>query len=483
MKIKDIAIKNFRGIGSAGVRFACADLNLLIGDNGTSKTTILEAINFCLSSGYSASRLSLGDFNNGEDNPIEITIYFENDFNVEVPDLYGNSQKIACNGVRLSAKKRDRSAPGKAFNDLVVTEHYFLPIEVRGQDGWVIPRKNGSSLKINERTLSVGNAAAETPRVFYFGKNREKQLQKGFNSSFTNIIDDLNWRFEKVQRTKEASEKFKVKRNEIESHIFSNTDGDTLKKTLEATNKILDELQIENIDLSLMKTLTPYDGGELVKRLDEFELPVSKTGSGIEMITSLVFLETLAKISRENIVIVIDEPELHLHPALQDKLSKHFCSIASNFQIFVSTHSPFLFKSCFDTGNVSVLISELSNGNISISDAKQKGFGLLKWSPSWGEICFFAYGLPTAEFHDDLYSALQDREGKEKISEIEDWFVGTKGLVKEITWSEKGSQRQETLMTYLRNRIHHGDNQNRPMYTQDQLDDSIKRMVDLLKNP
>lgn len=36
------------------------------------------------------------------------------------------------------------------------------------------------------------------------------------------------------------------------------------------------------------------------------------------MIVALVFLETLASLSKENIVILIDEPELHLHPILQN---------------------------------------------------------------------------------------------------------------------------------------------------------------------
>lgn len=41
------------------------------------------------------------------------------------------------------------------------------------------------------------------------------------------------------------------------------------------------------------------------------------------MIVSLLFLETMAEISKENILILIDEPELHLHPNLQEKLIKH----------------------------------------------------------------------------------------------------------------------------------------------------------------
>ncbi|MDP2649841.1 MAG: AAA family ATPase [bacterium] len=486
MKIKSVFVKNFRGIGNYMLTCKFKDFNLLIGDNGTSKTAILEAINLCLSSSYASSRLSLEDFYCGGNNDIEISTIFENSFDVDIPDLYGNTQKIKCNGISLTAKKRDRSAPGKAFNDLVVAEHYFLPEEPRGDQGWTIKRKNESILKITERQLSLTYASAEYPRSFYFGKNRDRQLQKGYNSSFTNIIDDLNWRFEKSERTKIETDKFKHKREEIEKHIFENTDGDTLGKTIEQTNKILKDFDIPAIDLSVVKTLTPYDNSEMVKRFDGFELPVNLIGSGIEMITALIFLETLAKISKNEICIIIDEPELHLHPTLQDKFAKHLEDISQESQVFISTHSPFFFKNCFDHPNNKTLIFEIDGDKLSITDAKDKGFGLLKWSPSWGEICYFAYNLPTTEFHDDLYSSIEDylkTSPSQKISQddTENWFI-LKSQTKEIKWiNSSGITIEETLMTYIRNRIHHGDNQNRPMYSSGQLKDSIERMINLIK--
>jgi predicted ATP-dependent endonuclease of OLD family len=480
MKIKSISIKNFRGIGDYTLSCDFNDFNLLIGDNGTSKTAILEAINLCLSPTYAASKLSLEDFYCGTSNDIEIIILFVESFDVEIPDLFGNTQKIKCKGISLRVKKRDRSAPGKAFNNLVVPEHFFLPEEPKGSNGWSISRKTGSTLSITERQLALSYASADYPSGFYFGKNRDRQMQKGFNSSLTNIIDDLNWRFEKSERAKVDTDKFKHKRGEIEKHIFDNTDGDTLAKTIDQTNKTLEKIGMPKIDLSLVKTLTPYDNSEIVKRFDGFELPVSLTGSGVEMITSLIFLETLAEISKEEVCIIIDEPELHLHPTLQDQFVKHLEDISKKSQVFISTHSPFFFKNCFDHINNNVLISEIKNDKVVITDAKNKGFGLLKWSPSWGEICYFAYDLPTPEFHDDLYATLQDKNSTETVTATETWLTSN-GQLKEISWlNSAGETITETLMTYIRNRIHHGDNQNRPMYAPEQLKDSIERMIGLI---
>jgi len=128
-----------------------------------------------------------------------------------------------------------------------------------------------------------------------------------------------------------------------------------------------------------------------------------------------------------------------------------------------------------------LLLTKKEGDKISIQDARASEFGLLKWSPSWGEICYFSYNLPTIEFHDDLYASLQDKNGTETITATESWLV-TNGQAKEIKWKDKqGVQQEETLMTYIRNRIHHGDNQDRPMYSPEQLRDSIERMIILLK--
>ena len=126
------------------------------------------------------------------------------------------------------------------------------------------------------------------------------------------------------------------------------------------------------------------------------------------------------------------------------------------------------------------MLSEIDGNKVIVNDAKDKGFGLLKWSPSWGEICYFAYNLPTIEFHDDLYASLQDKNNTETVALIEAWLISN-GQTKEIKWPDSATgPKEETLMTYIRNRIHHGDNQDRPMFSPEQLEDSIQRMIVLL---
>ena len=84
MKLKSVTIKNFRGIGKLEAPIDFSDFSIFIGDNGTGKTAILEAVNFCLSPGFVESRLDVNEFYGGE-NEIEITVEFA-EFTAKLPD-------------------------------------------------------------------------------------------------------------------------------------------------------------------------------------------------------------------------------------------------------------------------------------------------------------------------------------------------------------------------------------------------------------
>jgi predicted ATP-dependent endonuclease of OLD family len=205
MKIKSVFIKNFRAIQEQ--QFTIKDLSILIGNNGTGKTSVLEAIHFVLSPYFISGRIKHTDFFNGSDEPIIIEIELTDAFEAELPDGF-TTQKVSCNKVHLEIKKRDRATSNKAFSDGFVTNHYIVPVQAKSDEkGWSVKRKNGSDYEFTERTLSLGNAQIENfPRSFYFNKNREQQIKKGYNSSITSVLDDFNWRYLKGVRKDEIPE-------------------------------------------------------------------------------------------------------------------------------------------------------------------------------------------------------------------------------------------------------------------------------------
>lgn len=377
-----------------------------------------------------------------------------------VPDGFA-SQAVECDSIVLRAKKRERASPGRAFSDLVTTSHHFIPVEPRGEKGWSKLRKNGKAFTFDERQLTPSIVDIDLPRVFYFSRTRTRQLVKGFNSSLSSIVDDLNWRFDRGQRNREDADHFKHHRRSLHEKVFAETDGDTLKKTVEVANSILAKLGVPAVELSLLKTLSPYDSSEVVFPYDGFELPVEQGGSGVEMLVSLALLEAMARLSKDKLVILIDEPELHLHPKFQASLVQHLTEVSQNIQVVASTHSPLLFKNAFNNPSAKLQVTQKQDGGVQVRDAHDLGFGHLAWSPSWGEICYLAYDLPTVEFHADLYCTLEDRfraSPAASTSQLQfDAWLLKQGDLPVIKWTDANGTRSESLLMYVRNSIHHPD--------------------------
>ena len=315
MKISNVSIKNFRAIKKQpNIDFK--KLTMLIGDNGCSKTTILEAIHYCLSPSFLEDRIKPTDFYIGTDEPIEIVVEFDDNFGAILYDGYDPKEEI-CRKVFLQIKKRDK-ASAKAFSDGFVVTHYVVPERDKNDEkGWVLERMGGKSdFKFSERALSF-SSGVETkglPRSFYYNKERDKQVYRGFKTSINRIFEDFNWRFARGLRKEnadleEGQEKFVHRKVAIEKEIKGKVD-DKMESTIREMNKKLTSLGLHEVDVSIFDGATPFDSAFLHQKVEELELPISNLGSGVEMIVSLMLLETLSALTKVDFLVIIDEPEI-----------------------------------------------------------------------------------------------------------------------------------------------------------------------------
>ncbi|MBP6872077.1 MAG: AAA family ATPase [Bacteroidales bacterium] len=487
--IKSISIKNFRGIEVINA-LPIDRFNIFIGDNGTSKTSLLEAIHFSFSPNFLSGKIKHTDFPNGNDNPIKVLIEFEKSIDVKLPDGY-TEQNVTCNKLFLAIKKRDKKTAGKIFSDLVTLEHILLPDFAKGEKGWALKRKNGTEFNFTERSLSLSQVSTEElPRSFFYGKDRDRQLQKGYNSSFSTIIDDLNWRFSRSVR-KETEETGKSP--EIFSKISSLTDEIASKidfdkyEVFKEFHKRTKEFELDDTVLTILDSTAPYESSFLSATKGLLDLPIKYLGSGIEMIISLLFLETLASMSKEKLLLLIDEPELHLHPKLQERLADYLWNISSGkdgHQIFVTTHSPIFFKNCIGRDGVKTFVTRKEDKSEKIFvDEISFGNGLFPWSPSWGEINYIAYNYGTIEFHDELYGFIQERTLCFREHEIDDCLEKNFGVQKNRQWTPEKegvaqALRNITLPVFIRNKIHHPEN--KAMKTVNFNGNELKESIELL---
>jgi hypothetical protein len=90
------------------------------------------------------------------------------------------------------------------------------------------------------------------------------------------------------------------------------------------------------------------------------------------------------------------------------KLFDALLEISKHRQVFVTTHSPYFLNSRY-LDKVGIFIFKKENHKNVISKANMDYF--FPWSPTWGEINYKAYNLPTLDLHNELYGYLQEKSG------------------------------------------------------------------------
>lgn len=105
-------------------------------------------------------------------------------------------------------------------------------------------------------------------------------------------------------------------------------------------------------------------------------------------------------------VILIDEPEISMHPRWQSNiftfysnLFKSTPSAEQKSQIFFATHSEYVLKDAMSKGAKVIVLTE--KGCEYIDELSELPFG-----PTYSEIKYYAFKIPSIEFHDELYGIL-----------------------------------------------------------------------------
>ena len=220
---------------------------------------------------------------------------------------------------------------------------------------------------------------------------------------------------------------------------------------------------------------------------------VSDKGTGMQRALALSLIQVYADANNEDsekpMFFFIDEPETFLHPMAQNRLLAAFEKLSNKHQLFITTHSPYLLKSFKkDLHKLMIYGKDESGNNILTNDSQTLNlFG--KSSPTWGEVNYFAFGVLSVEFHNELYGFLQARaidedQGNYREEKFDQWLVN-KGFTADKSYTRlkmDGTTKthNSTLPTYIRNLIHHPENSHNPSYTDEELKSSSEKMINIL---
>lgn len=478
MFIKSICLSNFKGfIGeNHQINFKIPDgttagsgLNIFVGENNSGKSSIFEAVDF-LRNGIKGEidRIISKSEDNTEDVQACIELTFFGDIQNSINHfVQSNKQAVFTSSITRNNELRARRSTldckqldlwNENSQEYSNPNGIDAPFKKLFETNFIWADTNPNDEATFGATTLCGMLLKEIAQA-HITTSEYREFQDSFNSVFNNPDSELRQKIAVVEQ--------KVQ------HIFTEQFGQA------DIHFRFDELKID----SFFKSASIFID-------DGVDIPMSEKGNGMQRSVALALLQVYAEELAHDeergqtkpFYLFIDEPELCLHPKGQTKLLEALLEISKTKQVFLTTHSPY-FLVTPHLSNVGLFIFRKEGiGNIVEDASLEKMF---PWSPTWGEINFKAYKLPTVELHNELYGRLQDKNGKFSERDFEQWING-QGIQFSKHWTRvnsDGTVRQPypvSLQTFIRNHIHHPENRQNTLYTEDELKQSIEEMIRLL---
>ncbi len=305
--INKICVSALKSIND--IKIDCSDLNLFVGTNSSGKSTFLQALLLFAQKRLNGKYISVGEFRevrnyNMPNNKIRIELYENNKIKpdwIEFIENKENDSYIVKNGIKDYEIFKIEKIMGREKGDQACYNfdddnfHYLSCHRIGVSD---IYAKN----MINETDFGIDGEYS----LAYLLKNEAKTVSEDLvmdNSNFTNsLLGQVNYWLSYI--------------------IDTNLSITDLKKT--------NYLQVK------------YNNNYRNKSSDALYCRPVNIGSGVSYLVSII-ISCLG--SSEGDVLIIENPEIHLHPKAQSKLCEFLYFISkANRQVFIETHSDHIFN-------------------------------------------------------------------------------------------------------------------------------------------
>jgi predicted ATPase len=318
VRIESVAVRNYRGIRRAKIDgVSISPVVTVSGPNGSGKSLLFEAIAAVWSQQWRDPTAAIGPW--GEEALIELEL------SLTVPEFEAAVAFGEKNGMPVDTEARPRlgmritAAHGVQTyeeahswrrvlrNDAFRREHRFAEIDFLPPDRTI---QRGEQANVNPALLGLQQSEQFRQQVLQGYLQSRQVVQLTGIQPFLASLDYLE---------------LIADRQEIEAP----GDFEMITGAFEAaTGKTIARPQLDEALGAVLQVQTPAGAQHGVDELS----------SGEQEVLGLMYF--VRRLSAQGGVLLIDEPELHLHPALQRSLFSVIEAVAERAQVWIATHSP-----------------------------------------------------------------------------------------------------------------------------------------------
>lgn len=469
MNLKKITINNYRSIEKLEIDFNGQNKSFFgfLGINEAGKSNLLKAISI-------KDNLSEFNYENSRRKEVEegviVEYEFENPFSKkDIKEILLNGQELNINkfvseidikSIKIISSINQNEAP-KNEVDLVLGKKSLKDWVEDSED--IVTKRNPKSdkpgLDLNQFLVSkLKSKILENAPKIIFWKNEDKYLMNGeINlSQFKSNPSDVSIPLKNC---------FILSGHPNIGEIIDKSNSDAAFKGdlyEEISKKITDFVNKKWADHKV-ELKFEESGGNLnffVKDIDGKRQGIDSRSEGFRQFISFL-LSSSAEVENEELrdsIIIIDEPESHLHPTSQEDLLKELIKISKKNIVLFATHSSYL----IDKENFTNYYSVFKNDNLTNFEKFSNNL------TTFSEINYIVFDIPTTDYHNELY-------GWCKINK-ETKLNGLQKKIKYIKQKRDGNTEdmKVSLPEFIRHKIHHPENKHNDSFTLIQLKESIE---------
>lgn len=346
MRIADVTVGNYRSIGRQ-TRFELADLTTLVGPNNEGKSNLLRSLALGLRVIDAWGNLPDEATRTGELTGQQVRLVYDSyrprrrpdrhrDVNYEWATDYPLGKQAASSPkptvIRIRFRLDDDEAV--AFKEATgLQNNGDLPIELRFG-------RAKTSLQVVKPGKGAAGYSRKAPAIARFVSERIDYVMVPAMRTMDQALSLLNdlaaIRLAELARTEEYREALRQV-NELRASVVNGVQSD-LKSTISTYLPGVESVELEQRDVRSSQTINrvTIDDGSATS--------LEQKGDGIKSLFSLALIQHLARErvsgAESSLVLLVDEPEAHLHSRAVHDLLALFTKIARDQQVVLATHNP-----------------------------------------------------------------------------------------------------------------------------------------------